>query len=72
MKNERKEGGGARSLLCKVCSDGEAGCPECCHAEDRLNGGPGATEDGVPLSVIQLHKGLLIERDRKGQRGRKR
>lgn len=54
----------AGSLLCKVRSDGEAGRPECGHAENGLDGGPRAAEDGVPLPVIQLHKGLLGDRDR--------
>lgn len=47
------------SLLCKVCSDGEAGRSERSQAENCLDGGPGATEDGVPLSVVQLHKCIL-------------
>lgn len=49
----------AASLLCKVRSNGEAGRPESGHAEDRLDGGPRAAEDRVPLSVVQLHEGLL-------------
>ncbi|TWW73915.1 hypothetical protein D4764_15G0013110 [Takifugu flavidus] len=48
-------GGGVRS-------DGEAGGPQCSHAEHRLDGGPGAAEERVPLSVIELHKGILGER----------
>lgn len=47
------------SLLCKVCTDGEAGRSERSQAENCLDGGPGATEDGVPLSVVQLHKCIL-------------
>ena len=58
----------ARSLLRKVRSDGEAGCPERSHAEDRLDGGPGAAEDGVPLPVVQLDKGLLGERQEEKDR----
>lgn len=67
-RRNKRGSGGACSLLCKVCSDSETGCPECSHAEDRLNGGPGATEDRVPLSVIQLHKCILWERQEEKDR----
>lgn len=53
---------GAHSLLCKVRSDGEAGGPQCSHAKHRLDGGPGAAEERVSLSVIELHEGILGER----------
>lgn len=46
------------SFLCKVCSDGEAGCSKRCQTEDSFDGGPVAAEDGVPLSVIQFHKSI--------------
>lgn len=49
----------AASLLCKVRSDGEAGRPQCRHAKHRLDGGPRAAEDRVPLPVVEIHKGLL-------------
>ncbi|KAG7214825.1 hypothetical protein INR49_010717 [Caranx melampygus] len=52
----------------QVRSDGEARRPECSQAEDCLDGGPGATEDRLPLSVIQLHKGILgTDKKRKSQ-----
>lgn len=56
--------GRPRSLLGQVRADGEAGRPERRHAEDRLDGGPGAAEDGVALPVVQLHKGVLGGRGR--------
>lgn len=59
---EEGEEGGAHSLLCKVRSDGEAGGPQCSHAKHRLDGGPGAAEERVPLSVIELHEGILGDR----------
>lgn len=61
---------GTHSLLRKVRSDGEASRPERGQAEDRLDGGPGATEDGLPLSVVQLHKGILGNRQEEKQKVR--
>ena len=57
-----RRGEAAHSLLCKVRSDGEAGSPQCSHPKHRLDGGPGAAEERVPLSVIELHEGVLGDR----------
>lgn len=68
-KGGREEGRGARSLLREVRADGEAGGPESSQTEDGPDGGPGAAEEGVPLPVVQLHKGVLWgRREEEGRR----
>lgn len=56
------------SLLGQIRSDGEAGGPQCSQTKDGLDGGPGAAEGRLPLSVVQLHKGILGNRWRETRR----
>lgn len=56
---------GLISFLRKVSSNSEASRPKCSETEDCLDGGPGATEDRLPLSVIQVHKGFLGNKQEK-------